>query len=554
MKETARDAAAAVAEALDREQFAEAARLLDSAVRRWPANAKLQALKGALLEKAQGGAQAALHYAGLAENPATARLAARRLSRLVRKGAVTPEIAAELVRRVSDSFIEAADKERILHTVIGQVGAERRHELLELLGSSGIFEYEWELAVRKAERGDFDGALEILDLARREGRTSVPGLSLLAELYALSQRLPDAIALTAQLLEEHRNQPEYYLRLASLLQRKSDFALTGNVIEAAIRRWPHNWLLLTRLHRMPVDPTSFETIFGVIADDAEDALDSDERFRLQFALLCLHVDQIERAQELLSRPFAAPLSAISGAVLKTLAARSPERWRNGSRLVDDRCAEVQIARTDHPRATIIVPTGVSFANLPLSLVDSLLADHAVNVVYLRDFANRGHLLGVRALGASESETIEALKTMVSDLGAPRTIVIGASAGGFAALRYGALLEADFAISFSGPTDLRALFGGVKLSLANPEFFAKAMLERETDLALDLAPLLSKPRRTKSILFYGAEAAADARQAQRLEGFPGVTLRPVAGIADNAVLNRLIGDGSFDTFLEQLIED
>jgi hypothetical protein len=210
-------------------------------------------------------------------------------------------------------------------------------------------------------------------------------------------------------------------------------------------------------------------------------------------------------------------------------------------------------RATSPCATIVVPAGIAFCNLPLAFIDSLIAAHNINVVYLRDLGSGAFLRGVRALGSGESETIAALKDLVAKLEAPKTIVMGASAGGFAALRYGALMDADMAVSFSAPTDLGSLLGNTKPSISNPEFFAKVLLDREGDLALDLVPLLSIPRRTKSILFYGADAAGDARQAERLRGLPGVALRPVQGVGDSFVVNHMIGDGSFDRLIEELIE-
>jgi tetratricopeptide (TPR) repeat protein len=553
-RQSAHDAAAAIAEALERGAFSDAMQRLDTAVRHWPANAKLQLLKGTLLEKSQGTPQAALHFAGLAENPNIAAMAGKRLLPLIRRGAVTPDSVIELARRVSCSFMDAADKERILNAIVAQSAPDQRNELLDVLGSSGILRLECKLAVRKAEQGAFDEARRILELARQEGRTSAESVSLLAELYARSQRLPEAIAMLMQLRADYPDEPDCYLRLTTLLQRADDFAGAARIFEEAVERWPHNWQLLVRLHRLPLDRQTLERLFDTIARDADEALGKDERFRLQFALLCLHLGRIEQARDVLSLPFAAAASAVPRLILKTLTARTPAQWTGGSRLIDVRSAEVQVTRADCPRATVVVPTAIALSHLPLAFVDSLFADHAVNVVYLRDFAGRAHLRGVPALGRGETGTIEALGQLISSLGAARTIVMGTGAGGFTALRYGALLEADIAIAFSAPTELNTVFGEAKRAIANPNFPGTALLERDGDLPLDLVPLLSTPRRTKSILIYGDDAANDARQAQRVEGLPGVTLKPVAGIGDSNVLLHMIADGSFDQLIESLVEN
>ena len=141
--------------------------------------------------------------------------------------------------------------------------------------------------------------------------------------------------------------------------------------------------------------------------------------------------------------------------------------------------------------------------------------------------------------------------MTSELGARRTIFMGSSACGFTALRYGALMGTDFAVSFAGPTATATVFDKTRTSIWNPDFFNKILLQREGELPFDLVPTLSQPTRTKYFQVYGESAAEDARHAQRIAGLPGVTLVPVSGVSDHFVVDHMIGDGSFDALLEEL---
>ncbi|MBM3552144.1 MAG: hypothetical protein FJX45_10330 [Alphaproteobacteria bacterium] len=131
-----------------------------------------------------------------------------------------------------------------------------------------------------------------------------------------------------------------------------------------------------------------------------------------------------------------------------------------------------------------------------------------------------------SLGRDEAETIRALKEIIASLGAPRTVTIGASMGGFAAFRYGALLDAYAAMSFAGPTELRFVYDTAKNSVWNPGYFVKLQLQRESEMPVDLVPLLHRGGKTKFFQFFGEDAAADAHQARRHKGIDKLTLMPV----------------------------
>lgn len=536
---------------LARGAVGDAQRLLDTALAGWPKNPKLRLLEGEVLAAASP-ARAAVHYAALIAEPALAPWALARLADLFPVSGLAGEDAVAIAEAVCSDAAERRIKEPILDALLAAGDAETKARLTEIAGTrSAIFKYESRLAVARTEAGDFAAAMAVLRKARDEGRLSIHAAVLYADLLAVSGELDASIALLEELLAAHPEHADVSRRLTMMLQRARDFDRAAEVFEQAVRRWPQDWMLVYRLNRLPVARERYERILDLLFARAGDALENNERFRFQAGLAALHADDPARGFALLDRRFGPPVSILAMPVQKALKARAPKAWREASRLADDRTKEVQVTRSAGARATVVLTTGIAFGNLPLAFVDTLFAAHGINVVYLRDFAKRAYLRGVSALGASEEETVAALKCIAAELGAKRLIAMGSSSGGFSALRVGALMGADAAVSFSGPTAIASFLDQTRVSAWNPNFFVKAIMEREGDLPFDLVPLLSRPSSTKFIQFYGADSPDDVRQARRLEGLPGVTLLPVPGIGDHFVVDHMIGDGSFEALLGNL---
>jgi tetratricopeptide (TPR) repeat protein len=548
-----RDVQAEILQMLQDGKADAAAALFNRAIERWPGSAQLLLLKGDMIAHISGRRDAAVYYATLLDTQRLTEWAAARLLKVLREGPVPFTDAVDLAAKVCAADIEARLREQILDLLVDQQDPPERVRLLEIGASTGLLRYELKLAVVRTESAEFEAAAEILTAARQAGRSSVPSAVLLAELLTLLSRLPEAIEILEELLEKNPDNPDIYRRLTHSLQRAREFARAADIFERAIRRWPHDWMLLVRLSRMPVTQQRLEEFVEIISQGAGDVLERNERFRFHFARASVLVGKVERAMRLLNSPFSPAVEGLASPFRKALSARSAQQWVAGSRLNDDRTRDVQVTRAPNARATFVLTINASFGNLPQALVDTLFADHSVNVVYLRDFQKRNYLRGVAGLGRTEEETIAALRDLVAGLGANRTIVMGASGGGFSALRYGALMAADVAVSFAGPTDASStpLYHQSRPSAWNPDFFVRGILDRESDLPLDLLPLLSRPMHTKFIQYYGEEMAEDVRQARRIEGLPGVSMRPVPGFDSHYVLDHLIGNGSFDALLEEL---
>ena len=243
---------------------------------------------------------------------------------------------------------------------------------------------------------------------------------------------------------------------------------------------------------------------------------------------------------------------------RALASRAPKKWLAMSRLVDDLTSTVQVVRKPEAIATLIVFTGIQgrFCYLSLRHADALLAEYPVNVVYLRDPANRAYLSGVPSLGQDQSATAAALKQLQVDLGGVPLITLGASLGGFAALRYGALARARAAISFAGPTVLTALAeDGSDLSpryLKQGNYFNTPALQAFSSRERDILPDVAENPDMHVWQVVGLDQGVDARQAERLERLPNVMIRHVSGVSDHFVALHMIGDGTFGPLLTSAI--
>lgn len=546
------EAQAEVSSLLAQGAHTEAGSLLETALARWPKNSKLQLLQGEVLA-ATAPAAAAVHYGRLTREPNLAPWAAARLADQFPISGLSGADAIAIAGDVSGSEIERRLKERILDALLLAADDETKARIYEAAGTgSGIFKYESKLAVTRTEAGDFEGAKAVLGRAWNERRLPPTGAILYSDLLAVTDELDAAIDMLEELYAQYPDHADISRRLTMLLQRARKFDRAAEVFEQAVERWPQDWMLVYRLNRLPVSPERHERILDRLFARMGDAPKTNERYRYQLALAALHGDDPTRGFKLLEHRFTLPVSILAVPVQRALKVRSPKAWREASRLIDDRTKEVQVAKSPNARATVVLTTGIMFGNLPLTFIDGLFAARQINVIYLRDFGKRAYMRGVSALGASEEETIAALKKMTAELGASRLIAMGSSSGGFSAFRTGALMDADYAVSFSGQTALSTYYDTTRVSAWNPDFFVKAQIEREGELPLDLVPFLAHPWRTKFLQFFGADSPEDARQARRLEKSPGVKLCPVAGVADHFVIDHMIGDGSFEKLLDDLI--
>ncbi|MBX9709186.1 MAG: tetratricopeptide repeat protein [Caulobacteraceae bacterium] len=139
------------------------------------------------------------------------------------------------------------------------------------------------------------------------------------------------------------------------------------------------------------------------------------------------------------------------------------------------------------------------------------AQFSAKKLYLATTKNSFFHLGVSGLGTTVQETANSLRKIIDDVKPARVHVLGASMGGYGALLFGSLLQADTVIAVNAGCDLEVVVLG-----------QDAIRGGFTDPALkDLFPLIAEARRTRFYLLNSDSFAPDTHQALALAKLPHV---------------------------------
>jgi hypothetical protein len=178
-------------------------------------------------------------------------------------------------------------------------------------------------------------------------------------------------------------------------------------------------------------------------------------------------------------------------------------------------------------------------------------DFPLTRVYVRDPDQAWYHRGLRGLTLNVRSTAHALGALLKERSAERTVLVGNSMGGYAALAIGALMDATEVHAFSPQTFIdsanRARHGDDRWA----SLIARTLARGDPSL-YDLLPLLEGYRgRCRFVLHYGATHALDRIHAERLSSCASVTLRPhpasghniVRVLRDSGELARIISGAS-----------
>jgi hypothetical protein len=147
---------------------------------------------------------------------------------------------------------------------------------------------------------------------------------------------------------------------------------------------------------------------------------------------------------------------------------------------------------------------------------NLLTDQAVNLLWLRDPLQHWYLGGLPEIG-----DLQASAEFVREFAQGQHVTItGSSMGGFGALLYGALIQADEVVAFAPQTNLtEAWMAGID----DQRWPVKMREVREAGYSpLDLQPLFehSRPKRTR--IYYDSASPHAVRDAARLAAYAELT--------------------------------
>lgn len=178
----------------------------------------------------------------------------------------------------------------------------------------------------------------------------------------------------------------------------------------------------------------------------------------------------------------------------------------------------------------------------------------INRVFVRDLERLWYQRGITGLGDDLPSAALGLRSAIDAIGPSRVVTVGNSGGGYAAIAFGALLEADEVLAISPQTVL----GRVEAMRYQESTWAHVTERLEAaggpdDRYADLAQMLSSsPCRPPCHVHYAAANEIDALHAEHLGGTPGVRLHP-HDHHDHNVITRLRDEGKLRQLLVEHLE-
>lgn len=153
----------------------------------------------------------------------------------------------------------------------------------------------------------------------------------------------------------------------------------------------------------------------------------------------------------------------------------------------------------------------------------------VHRFYCRDLRRRWYLDNVPLVGSNFLDFVDYFRKLLEHLGIRRTVLVGNSAGGYAALLMGFYLNAEKVIAFSPQTNLldsdpfssseMAAWEAYRSMCANPP----ALFRQLGDLGKVFSDL--QPRDVQVDIHFSQGNAVDCRHASHLSSLSGVNLIP-----------------------------
>ncbi|WP_419897796.1 hypothetical protein [Roseomonas sp. USHLN139] len=520
----------------------------------WPGELRPRLLQGGWLE-ASGQAEAAAEcYAtACAEHPTSPWPALRLVDLLLQLRRAEP--ACRWFReRVWASKVPEPTRLRLLSqtTAALQDPAAREAHLRGLLRQDAEDRFPLsKLALLRFRQKDRAGADALFAEAAALGPITDEALQVQLELHFAAARFAEAYATAQDLCARHPQRVEYARRAiqAALFLDRTEEAVA--LLEAALQRWPGDWLLLFRYNRCPLPGAADRALFAALSE-RRPAMAGQDRWLFQYALASLRheaaADAVARVRPLVG---SATTGHMAGPLDAALAAQPLDCWSN-PRGVSNACDDdVQLFRQPGAVATVILFSSVAggLGYLPFGMADGLLRQRPVHVLYLRDRNHRAFTSGVQGLGPDHAAMVAALRRMTQPLGVP-VVTMGSSIAGVAAIRAAAAMPAKVAISFAGPVNLGQDMTEEEAAPAGaPSGTRAALFSHFTGAEADIvATLRAHPGLTVHQCF-GTGFEPDVAAARLLQPLPNAVLHPEPGCADHFTIEHAIASGNFFTILD-----
>jgi hypothetical protein len=443
-------------------------------------------------------------------------------------------------RRVWNSEIAPEIKARLLSSLLAALPDQAQMELLARLESRGGAAnpvrsdpaLRFRVATAEYRSGLPERALQTLEGESGGQDLSLVGRALRSDILAQLGRPAEALEAAREVALAAPERCDHGIRLARRQleagQREDGIA----TFALALERWPTEAMVLARLNAIAISPGEVARLYAAALRNFQTEVFGDRALR-EFGMFALMAGDATAAQDAFGR-----IEDARRAAGATLPLWPTEKLSLSARMRDDTLLPYQIVTRPNAVATALIFPGLynRFAGFPFHVFDPYLERLPLNVVYLRDMTGYGFLDGIPALGKDQEETATALTRITQDLGTSRTVTIGNSVGGFAALRYGALVGAEAALCFSPPTAVYSMLD--KPADAGP-MSARWGIETYSPRHRDVLPDVEANPDMRVTLVVGAANPEDMRQARRLTHLRNVTLHTIDDADDHAALPRIL---------------
>jgi hypothetical protein len=243
-------------------------------------------------------------------------------------------------------------------------------------------------------------------------------------------------------------------------------------------------------------------------------------------------------------------------LLPVRARRVARRFRGSFRRGLER-PDAPLSLQMRPRSrTLLIAFGGMRGELGMPPFEFFKATEGISVkrLFVRDLRQAWYHRGIPGHGDTIEQAAAALGGLVARHRVQRLVVAGNSAGGYAALLFGTLLDADVALCFAPQTvldlDVLAAFDDHRWDEQIVALARDGVLDpRFADLSVAL-PTLERPR-TSFQVYFDASFDVDRLHAERVAPVPGVVLHPQAG-GKHGIAREMRDSGQLDEVLRRAL--
>jgi hypothetical protein len=212
---------------------------------------------------------------------------------------------------------------------------------------------------------------------------------------------------------------------------------------------------------------------------------------------------------------------------------------------------------DQPSDLLLIAFSGLFGQLgpvPLFEFFNTVSRFGVKKAFVRDLIQSWYHRGVVGVGDDIPAVAEHLRELVRSSGVTRTVLVGSSAGGYAALVFGHLIDADEVHAFSPQTfiapRLRKQYGDTRYQPYVDHLAASGGMDGNY---VDIWPVLDAGAvKTQFHIYYRAPDRIETLHAGRMAEIDGVVLHPIDYDGEK-LIRQLRDTGELTEILERVLE-